>query len=146
MQLIPIEIDASQNKIFLDEPECKAVLEVFYSHYKKVGFHKPWIAYFVIDDHNNIVGGGGFKGKPKDGKVEISYGTFKFHEGKGVSTEICKQLVILALKTDPTLRVTARTLPKNNASIGVLKRNGFVCLGSIVDEDDGDVLEWELKK
>lgn len=26
-----------------------------------------------------------------------------------------------------------------------LKKNGFECLGFVVDEEDGNVLEWEFK-
>jgi RimJ/RimL family protein N-acetyltransferase len=146
MKLLPIEKDLAQNHRFPATPECQEVLTIFTAHYKKVGFHKPWIAYFMADDHDEIMGGGGYKGKPKDNKVEISYGTFKQHEGKGRGTEICRQLVLLALQTDPFVRITARTLPNNHASMSILKKNGFACLGTVHDEEDGDVLEWEYQK
>jgi len=146
MTLLPIEADESLNERFRRIPECEEILNIFVEFYKKVGFHKPWIAYFVEDTNNEIVGGGGFKGKPKDHSVEISYGTFKNHEGKGIGTEICRQLVLLSLQTDPAVKIRARTLPENIASQGVLKRNGFVCLGTVQDEDDGEVLEWEFQK
>jgi len=145
MTLLPIEIDQSLNERFRGIPECEEVLNVFGEFYKKVGFTKPWIAYFVTDSNNEIVGGGGFKGKPKEHSVEISYGTFKNHKGKGIGTEICRQLVLLSLQTDPAINIRARTLPDNASSIGVLKRNGFVCLGTVLDEEDGEVLEWEYQ-
>jgi len=97
-------------------------------------------------DGEEIIGAGGYKGKPKDGKVEIAYGTFKKHEGQGIGTEICRQLVLLSLRTDPAIRITARTFQDGHASMGILKKNGFVCLGIVYDEDDGNVLEWELKR
>lgn len=146
MYLIPIELDESLNTRFLDEPECAEVLDVFINHYKKVGFFKPWIAYFVADENNVFIGGGGFKGRPHEGKIEVSYGTFKKFEGKGVGTEICRKLVSMALNTDPSLKITARTLPDNYSSIGVLRKNGFVLVGKIHDEDDGEVLEWQFKE
>lgn len=90
--------------------------------------------------------GADLKGKPKEGKVEISYGTFKKYEGSGIGTRICRQLVLLALETDPSIRITARTLPENIASMEILKKNGFKCLGTVYDEEDGNVLEWEYKK
>jgi RimJ/RimL family protein N-acetyltransferase len=121
MKLLPIEEDQTLNNRFKEEPECIEVLRLFIEHYKKVGFHKPWIGYFVADDQNEIVGGGGYKGKPTDGKIEISYGTFKKYEGRGIGSEICKQLVLLSLQTDPSIRITARTLPDNMGSIRVLK-------------------------
>jgi [ribosomal protein S5]-alanine N-acetyltransferase len=146
MTLLPIEIDESLNDRFRGIPECEEVLKVFVEFYKKVGFTKPWIAYFISDSNNEIVGGGGFKGKPKNNSVEISYGTFKNYEGKGIGTEICRQLVELSLRTDPSVKIRARTLPDNASSIGVLKRNGFVCLGTVQDDEDGEVLEWEFLK
>lgn len=145
MTLLPIEDDDSLNKRFREIPECAEVLDIFVEFYKKSGFSKPWIAYFVADSNNEIVGGGGFKGKPKNNSVELSYGTFKNHEGKGIGTEICRRLVQLSLQTDPSVKIRARTLPDNISSIGVLKRNGFVCMGTVLDEEDGEVLEWEFQ-
>jgi [ribosomal protein S5]-alanine N-acetyltransferase len=142
MKFLPIEINDQDNEKFKNNPECKIILDVFQEHYKKVGFMKPWIAYFVSDDTDEIVGGGGFKGQPKNGNVEIAYGTFKNFEGKGVGTEICKQLVNLAIQTDPAIKITARTLPENGPSIRILEINGFKCVGKVIDEEDGEVLEW----
>ncbi len=144
MNFLPIETYESLNSRFNKEPECLPIIKVCSEHYRKVGFTKPWIAYFVADQHNTIIGAGGFKGKPIDGKVEISYGTFQKYQGGGVGTEICRQLVLLSLENDPSIKITARTLPENHASIEVLKRNGFKCLGTVIDEEDGAVLEWDF--
>ena len=146
MVLLPIEIDETKNKRFSGHPECSAVLGVYPEYYKKVGFNKPWIGYFASIDGDTIVGTAGYKGKPKDGKVEIAYGTFKSYEGQGIGTEICRQLILLALQTDPYVRITARTLQDGYASIAILKKNGFQCLGTVYDEEDGEVFEWELLK
>ena len=146
MKLLPIDIDESLNDKFRDNPECEIVLSVYPDFYKRAGYNKPWIGYFATFDGNEIVGCGGYKGKPRDGKIEIAYGTFKNYEGKGIGTEICRQLVLLSLKADPSLRITARTLMENNASTTILKRNGFKCVGIVKDEEDGDVWEWEFQK
>jgi RimJ/RimL family protein N-acetyltransferase len=146
MKLLPIEIDETQNTRFHNNPECQEILKVYPGYYKKVGYNKPWIGYFATIDGEEIIGCGGFKGKPKDGRIEIAYGTFKNHEGQGIGTEICRQLVLLSLQTDPDVRITARTLPENNSSTRILKRNGFEFTGTVYDEEDGDVWEWELKK
>lgn len=122
MQLLPIDIDETKNDRFINNPEYLGVLKVMPDFYKKVGYNKPWIGYFATKDGDEIVGMGGYKGKPKDGKVEISFGTLKKFEGKGVGTEICRQLVLLSGQTDPSIKITARTLPENHASIGILKK------------------------
>ncbi|WP_114748466.1 GNAT family N-acetyltransferase [Pleomorphovibrio marinus] len=142
MKFLPIEIEEGLNTQFMDIPECGIILEVFKEHYRKVGFVKPWIAFFVCNDYHEIIGAAGFKGQPKNGMVEISYGTFKKFEGQGMGTAICKQLVSLALQTVPSLIINARTLPQNVASIKVLERNGFKLIGTVYDEEDGNVLEW----
>ena len=40
--------------------------------------------------------------------------------------------------------VTAHTLGEENASTAVLRKNGFVRTGDIVDPDEGTVWRWEL--
>ncbi|TKK67240.1 GNAT family N-acetyltransferase [Ilyomonas limi] len=143
---LPIDIDEAKNTQFNNHPECVEILQVYPPFYKKVGFNKPWIGYFITFNGVEIIGGGGYKGKPINGKVEIAYGTFKNYQGQGIGTEICRQLTLLAFQTDPTLQITARTLPDNLASIRILKKNGFKCLGTVYDEEDGNVLEWEFEK
>src|SRR5215204_7814595 len=146
IQLLPIDLEVTKNTRFLETPECIPVLTVYPDYYNKVGYNKPYIGYFAAIDGNEIVGAAGYKGKPKDGKVEIAYGTFKNYEGRGIGTETCRQLVLLSLQTDPAIRITARTLQDGYASMAILKKNGFECLGTVYDEEDGEVLEWELKK
>lgn len=145
MLLLPINVNPSQNIQFRTNSECIPILEVYPDYYEKIGYNKPWIGYFATIDGQEIAGAGGFKGKPTDGKVEIAYGTFKKHEGQGVGTEICRQLVLLSRQTDPAIRITARTLQEGYASIRILEKNGFECAGIVYDEEDGNVLEWELK-
>jgi RimJ/RimL family protein N-acetyltransferase len=142
MKFLPIEAEEKLNARFSNHAECSDVLSIFTAHYKKVGFKKPWIAYFVTDESDNIVGGAGYKGKPVGGKVEISYGTFKGYEGEGIGTEICRMMVSLALKEDSSIIVSARTLSNNVASIKILEKNGFINMGFVTDPEDGEVLEW----
>lgn len=144
VHLLPIEADETKNATFWANPECVPILKVYPDYYKKIGFHKPWIGYFASIDDNELVGAGGYKGAPREGKIEIAYGTFKNYEGQGIGTAICRQLVLLALQTNANVRITARTLQDGLASMAILKKNGFTCLGIVSDEDDGDVYEWEL--
>ena len=125
MQLLPIDIDETKNATLRKSQECLDILDIYPGYYDRVGYNKPWIGYLATIDGEEIVGAGGYKGKPKDGKVEIAYGTFKNYEGRGIGTEICRQLVLLSLQTDPAVRIMARTLPDGYASISILKKNGF---------------------
>lgn len=114
-------------------------------YYPKIGFHFPWVGYFVKAD-GQIVGSCAFKGKPVNNSVEVSYWTFQEHEGKGISTWSCKELISIAHKTDPNLTVTAKTAPEKNASTKILERNGFVFSGIVQDHEIGDAWEWMLSK
>ena len=144
MKLLPIEIDEALNSEYRNNTECIEILNVYPGFYERVGFTKPWIGYFATTDSGEIIGCGGFKGRPVNGKVEIAYGTFENYQGNGVATEICKQLVSLSIRTDPSVRITARTLMEPNASTRVLKNNGFEFIGIVYDAEDGNVWEWEF--
>jgi len=145
MKLLPIQKTLAENKIFSDNPLCKETLTMCIDFYKRVGFNPPWICYYV-EENGELVGSAAFKGKPVNNTVEISYGTMEDQRQKGVGTRICKQLVELSLSTDPSVRITARTLPEKNYSTRILQKNKFVLLGFVTDPEDGEVWEWEYKK
>jgi RimJ/RimL family protein N-acetyltransferase len=143
MTLLPIDIDEKLNVKFSKNPDCIAIVNAMLDYYNRMGFIKPWIGYFGTIDGNEIVGYGGYKGQPRNGKIEIAYGTVKAFEGKGIPTEICRQLVLLSLQTDPAIRITARTFLESDASAQVLKHTGFKSIDIVNDDEDGDVWEWE---
>lgn len=102
----------------------------------------PWCGYIARRD-GTITGFGGFKGAPsEDGTVEIGYLTFPAHEGRGVATEVAKGLIEIA-RNHGVRSVTAHTLPEENASTIVLRRNDFARAGEIIDPDEGPVWRWE---
>jgi len=144
MKLLPVYQDESKNKRFAENPDCKDFLQVYPGHYKKSGYEFPWIGYFIANEKNELIGCGGFKGKPENGKVEIAYGTFPAYKGQGIGTKICKLLIAVAQQADPKIQITARTLREDNASTHILKKNGFNFAGPVFDDEDGDVWEWKL--
>ena len=93
-----------------------------------------------------MIGSAGFNGQPVVGKVEIAYGTFERFRQKGLGTEICQLMVELSIKTDPSVVITARTLPDKNYSTRILEKNSFELLGTVIEKEDGEVWEWEYKK
>jgi [ribosomal protein S5]-alanine N-acetyltransferase len=144
IQLVPISLDNKLNKQFEAIPDCTETLRMSIAFYQRVGYIAPWIGYFV-KSNREFVGSAGFKGPPKDNKVEIAYGTFPEFEGKGIGTAICRQLVLLASGADPEIKIRARTFLEENASTSILKKNGFVLLGTVWDDEDGNVWEWEYR-
>jgi len=122
-------------------PELRDVLAATAGLYESAGFVPPWICYVVTRD-DRIVGTCGYKGPPRDGRVEIAYFTFPPNEGAGLATAMAQALVRIASRTDPRLVVFAQTLPDRNASHRVLEKLGFERAGLVENPEDGKILEW----
>lgn len=142
MELLPIQPEMENNEAFAANPLCAESLPMTLDFYRRAGFQPPWISYYVQQD-GELVGMAAYKGKPVNNTVEIAYGTFEPYQRKGIGTQICRQLVELSLATDPSVRITARTLENENFSARLLRKNGFVLLGTVQDPEDGEVYEWE---
>lgn len=141
MEFVIIKEHLTENEELINKPECRELVEMTVEFYERVGYAPPWICYFV-KENDTIVGSAGIKGKPVNGAIEIAYGTMEKYQHQGVGTAICKMLVDLSLKTDPSIKITARTLPENKFSCRVLEKNNFRCKGTVMDPEDGQVLEW----
>ena len=141
MELIAINETFEENADFASNPLYNEMIQTTMDFYKKVGFVPPWIGYLVTQN-TEVIGGAGFKGVPQNGTVEIAYGTFDPYKQKGFGTAICKLLVDLSLKTDPSVKITARTFSEENFSTRILVKNNFSCIGTVLDPEDGEVWEW----
>ncbi len=145
VELIPIQEQLAENPYFANNLHCQESLYQTIAFYKKVGYQPPWISYYA-QLADTLVGCGAFKGAPQNNTVEIAYGTFEPYQQKGIGAAICKELVQLALRTEPTVNITARTLPENNYSTRILEKNGFRFSGQVMDPEDGEVWEWVYQK
>jgi len=103
----------------------------------------PWCGY-VGWGQAGPLGFGGFKGEPDaEGTVEIGYLTFPANEGRGIARAVAAGLVGIA-RENKAGAVIAHTLPEENASTAVLRRNGFVRDGEAQDPDEGTVWRWRI--
>lgn len=143
--LIPIDPSADQNRPEFASEGCRNILKAYAQYYPKVGFHMPWIGYFV-QRGGRIVGTCGFVSPPSERRVELAYMTFPEFEGQGVSGYACGALLSLARKADPSLVITAKTAPEPNASTHILEGHGFARVGIVQDHEIGDAWEWEYRK
>lgn len=144
MRLIAIKRDGRLEEDVNSLPvEAIGVLEATAQLYRSVGFQPPWICYVAVAN-DCVVGTCGFKSGPLDGRVEIAYFTFPGYEGKGVATQMARQLISIARDAQPELVVAAQTLPERNPSHRVLEKLGFSCKGSLQHPEDGTVLEWQI--
>ena len=145
MELIPTKEHLEDNKIFTEDPDCQESILMTVEFYKKVGYNVPWICYYVqLEDQ--LVGCAGYKGQPVNGRVEIAYGVFPQYWNKGIGTQIAATLIELALETDPSVIITAKTLPEENYLAKILRKNNFNLLGTVIDAEEGEVWEWEYNK
>jgi RimJ/RimL family protein N-acetyltransferase len=145
MKLLPIKEHLHENHEFAVNPDTSDSLGACVDFYRKIGYHPPWICYYAEKD-GNLVGGAAIKGKPVNGRVEIAYVTFPQYQQQGIGTLLANVMVQLSLETDPAVFVTARTLAEENFSTRILRKNNFKLLGTIIDEEDGEVWEWEHKQ
>ena len=145
MELVPVGPTIEENEVFTGNPDCNEHLQMTIDYFNKIGYQPPWIGYYARHD-GELVGSAAYKGQPIDGKVEIAYGTFERFRQQGIGTQIARKLTELALAFDPSVEITARTLPEDNFSTRILAKNGFKWIGTVEDPDDGEVWEWKYKK
>lgn len=145
MKLKPITLQEDKTNEKYASADCQQLLQMYDDFYLKIGFNTPWIGYFVVRQ-DKIVGSCSFVGQPQDGKIEISYWTFKEFEGQGIASFACKELVAIAKQTDPSLTITAKTEPEHNASTKILEKNNFEFSGIVQDEEIGDAWLWTHKQ
>ena len=88
-----------------------------------------WCVWYVILAANArrvLIGNCGFKGQPRDGKVEIGYSIVPAFQRRGYASEAVNSLAQWAF-ADPRLeRIFAETRPQLHASIGVLRKTKFL--------------------
>ena len=105
------------------------VLPFFLEQLKKDPTLVGWLAWYWILDApsgNQLVGGGGFKGAPCKGVVEVGYETRVSCRRRGYATEAVGSQVGWALRHSDVNRVIAETWPDNKGSLGVLGKLEFV--------------------
>lgn len=128
----------------LELPDAaRTVCELTAAAYRKTGFVRPWVGYLAEEDCQ-VVGTCAFKTPPKKGRVEIAYFTFPDYQGRGLATRMARLLIEKAQNTDPSIEITAQTLPQENASTTILRKLNFSRIGTAHDEDAGEVWEWQL--
>ena len=146
MKLLPVHKTIEENQVFQDNPDCAESLEMSVNFFNTIGYNPPFIGYYAENDGELVGGCAVFMKNPNENVVEVAYNTFPRFQNQGFASEMCRQLVDLALDTDSNLTVIAHTLPEENYSTRILKKNGFELEGTIWDEEDGNIWKWIYKK
>ena len=144
MELIGITEDGQvERSIASDTPERAQVVSATTQLYRTVGYQPPWIGYLAFEN-DACIGACGFKSPPQNNRVEIAYFTFPQYESRGVATRMAASLIAIAKANAPDIKVTAQTLPEENASTTILRKLGFSLTSTVEHPEDGLVWEWEL--
>lgn len=130
--------------VVFQKAECLDIIEGYTDYYKKIGYVKPWIGYFILDGAV-VKGVCGFTGPPVDGKVEIAYHTFPAYERQGVASMACSLLINIAASGEETVIIIAKTAPEHNISTRILQKYGFEQTEIVQDHEIGDAWFWELQ-
>lgn len=105
-------------------------------------FWRPW---YVRCRGGVYCATAGFKGPPVDGMLELGYSVVPSHHRRGIATEIVQLLISWASRQFQVSRFCAHTLAGDPASSGVLRKNGFVSAGTVIDPEDGAIERFERK-
>jgi len=85
------------------------------------------------DEPDVLAAGGGFKGPPQDGSVEIGYSVLPQFHGRGHASEMVRALTDWAFTQPGVSRIVAETTEDNVPSMRLLRRLGFVEAGPAVE-------------
>ena len=114
--------------------------------------HGSWLARAIVvrEPPRVMVGHIGFHGKPgvnaakRAGGVELGYTVFEPYRRRGYAEEAIRSLMRWARETHGIDTFIASVSPDNGASLALVRKLGFVEIGSHWDEEDGEELEFEL--
>ncbi|HLJ29031.1 MAG TPA: GNAT family N-acetyltransferase [Candidatus Angelobacter sp.] len=106
-----------------------------------------WNLWFCIRrEPRGLVGNAAFKGRPKDGFVEIGYSVLEAHQRNGYCTEAVRALIAWAFQDQAVQTVIAHTLPGLTPSIRVMEKCGLRFTGEGPIEDGMQTIRYELPR
>jgi|SRR5882724_1870284 len=145
MQFIPIPRDGGVWAPGVTLPVVMSVITPTVQMYERRGYLEPWIGYLAIEG-GRCAGTCSFTSPPLEGVVEIAYFTFPDFERRGIATCMAQRLISIAQERDPSVKIIAHTLMKENASTHILRKLGFVNTGAVHHPKDGNIWEWSYEQ
>jgi len=106
---------------------------------------REWMARLIVSESEGAVGHCGFHGPPDTiGRAEIGYTVFSRFRGRGYAKEAARGLVDWAFEQGER-QVYATVSPNNAPSLAVVRRLGFIQVGTQEDEVDGLELVFVIR-
>ena len=107
---------------------------------------QPWLLRAIVrrEPSRVLAGHINFHGPPDaQGAVEVGYAILPQFRRQGYATEAVEALFAWAYREHGIRRFVASVSPTNEASLGVVRKFGFVQTGVQWDEEDGEELVFE---
>jgi RimJ/RimL family protein N-acetyltransferase len=76
--------------------------------------------------------------------IEIGYGIAPSRRGRGAARRAVADVLAWAREDPRVARITANTAVNNHASQCVLERNGFTKTATAANDDDGELICWQI--
>lgn len=103
--------------------EAKDIIKnVWFSDYKKYGYGR-WAV--VYKPENKVIGFAGLKYLPELNETDIGYRFLPKYWGKGIATEVSREIIKYGFEILKLDRIIGITMPKNIASYKVLEKIGM---------------------
>jgi [ribosomal protein S5]-alanine N-acetyltransferase len=99
-----------------------------------------------------MIGHAGYHGPPgvnstqNPEAVEFGYRIFPPYRGRGYATEAARMLMELAEQRAGIRHFVLSVGPRNEPSLAIIRKLGFIRTGERMDEEDGRELVFELKR
>ena len=145
LELVPAETGFLQ-RLLEDstlDPFLRDAAQGTLAHQARTGPLSPWTGYFARRD-GQWVGVCAFVDAPKDGEVEIAYGTVPGFEGQGIASAMANWLIARAFAEAEVTAVVANTTPAHNTSTRILETRDFVRDGTVHDTEIDEAWHWKL--
>jgi ribosomal-protein-alanine N-acetyltransferase len=111
----------------------REVLDYYYGLYNEHPEWEGWLTWYTIridKAYPLLCGSIGFKSPAdKRGVVEIGFSVLPEFQGEGLATEMVAGIVQWAKRWPEVRQIEAETNIDNKASIQVLEKNSFICVG-----------------
>jgi RimJ/RimL family protein N-acetyltransferase len=122
--------------------EAKDIIKnVWFSDYKKYGYGR-WAV--VYKPENKVIGFAGLKYLPELNETDIGYRFLPKYWGKGIATEVSREIIKYGFEILKLDRIIGITMPKNIASYKVLEKIGmnFYKFDIYKGEDENVKYNW----
>jgi len=122
--------------------QAKSIIaNVWFSDYSKYGYGR-WAV--VYKPENKVIGFAGLKYLPELDETDIGYRFLPEYWGKGIATEVSKEIIKYGFEVLKLDRIIGITMPENIASYKVLEKIGldFYKFDMYVGEDENEKYNW----